>query len=155
MLHDPQSVRLFPRLPPEAVGQLRAFGEELALQHGAVLFAEGDQNYDFWVVLDGSVRITKQVAGGETLLAVHSAGEFAGEISMLTGGRPIATGRADGPARVLRIPAGTFRQVVAEDTALAQTILAAMAGRTQDVDAQLRQQEKLAALGKLSAGFGA
>lgn len=153
MLHDPQAVRLFPRLPDDAIEQLRAYGEVVQLQANDVLFREGDVDYNFWVVLDGEVRVSKLVGNEERLLASHTSGEFAGEISMLTGAGAIATGRAVGSATVLRIDAATFRRIASEGSPLAATILSAMVGRTQDVDAQMRQQEKLAALGKLSAGL--
>lgn len=153
MLHDPNQLGLFPRLPADAIEELRAHGTEVLLHDGDLLFAEGDKDYHFWVVLEGIVRITKQVGGEEALLALHQPGEFTGEISMLTGGGAIATGRAEGEVRVLRVEATTFKQIIAEDTPLAQLIVSAMVGRTTDVDAQLRQQEKLAALGKLSAGL--
>jgi signal transduction histidine kinase len=153
MLHDPNELALFPRLPEAAIEQLRAYGTEVQLEDGDLLFAEGDIDYHFWVVLEGAVRITKQVGDKETLLVVHGPSEFTGEISMLTGGGAIATGRAVGTVRVLQIEATTFKHIVAEDTSLAALILSAMAGRVQDVNAQMRQQEKLAALGKLSAGL--
>ncbi len=153
MLHDSTHQALFPRLPDDALDLLRPRGTELELQAGDALFREGDTDYHFWVVLDGEVRVTKCVGDDERLLVVHGPGEFTGEISMLTGTPAIATGRAVGTVHVLRLEAATFRQIVTEETPLARTILSAMAARAQDVDAQLRQQEKLAALGKLSAGL--
>ena len=153
MLHDPKATRLFPRLPTAMIEQLRHYGTEVQLQDGDLLWSEGEIDYDFWVLLDGEVRITKQVGTNETLLVIHGPGEFTGEISILSGTPAIATGRALGPARVLRIPAVTFRHIVAEDSPLAEVILGAMAGRMQDVDAQMRQQEKLAALGTMAAGL--
>ena len=152
-LHDPNSPTLFPKLDDEALRRLEEHGEVVELADGDALFSEGDTDHPFWVVVEGKVRVTKQVGAEEKLLAVHGLGEFAGEISMLTGGATIASARAAGPARILRIEGDTLRRIVAENTPLAGTILAAMAGRTQDVEVQLRQQEKLAALGKLSAGL--
>jgi len=153
MLHDSTQQTLFPRLPDDALDLLRPRGTELELQAGDALFREGDTDYHFWVVLDGEVRVTKRVGDDERLLVMHGPGEFTGEISMLTGTPAIATGRAVGDVRVLRLEAATFRQIVTEETPLAKIILSAMAARAQDVDSQLRQQEKLAALGKMSAGL--
>jgi len=153
MLHDTTQQALFPRLPDDALDLLRPRGTELELHAGDALFTEGDTDYHFWVVLDGEVRVTKHVGDDERLLVMHGPGEFTGEISMLTGTPAIATGRAVGNIRVLRLEAATFRQIVTEETPLAKIILSAMAARSQDVDAQLRQQEKLAALGKMAAGL--
>lgn len=153
MLHDPNEESLFPRLTGDALQQVIEVGTEVELADGDVLFHEGDQNYQFFVVLEGEVRVTKQVGTEETVLAVHEQGEFTGEISMLTGGSAIATGRAEGKVRVLRIEPDTFRRLIADCPGVARVVLTAMARRSSDVDAQLRQQEKLAALGKLSAGL--
>lgn len=153
MLHDPNAESLFPRLTEEALRHLREQGEEIELEPGAVLFSEGDQNYQFFVVLDGEVRITKLVGGEETLLALHVPGEFTGEISILTGGPAIATGCAVDKARVLRVEPDKFRRLVAECPPVAQVVLSAMAARSSDVDAQLRQEEKMVALGKMAAGL--
>lgn len=153
MLHDPDEPSLFPRLEGPLLEMLNPLGTVEEHQDGDVLFHEGDQEYQFFVVLDGEVKITKQVGTEETLLTIHRPGEFTGEISMLTGGPAIATGRSLGPSRVLRLDAKAFRQVMAENPQVARVILSAMAARAGDVDAQMRQQEKLAALGKLSAGL--
>ncbi|HYO12900.1 MAG TPA: ATP-binding protein, partial [Thermoanaerobaculia bacterium] len=101
----------------------------------------------------GEIRVTKQVGTEEKLLAIHDPGEFTGEISMLTSGPAIATGRSVGKSRVVRIEPDTFRRLVADCPPVARVVLSAMAARASDVDAQLRQQEKLAALGKLAAGL--
>jgi signal transduction histidine kinase len=152
-LHDPADRVLFPVVPPDVVNALRGWGTEETMADGAVLFTEGEGDYDFFVVLDGQVRITKTVSGEERLLAVHEAGSFAGEIGILSGAPAIATGRAAGKVTVLRIPADAFRRMVAERTPLADTLLQALTARGKDVDAHLRQQEKLAALGRMAAGL--
>jgi signal transduction histidine kinase len=152
-LHDPTDKVLFPTFAPEVVDDMKRRGTVEEVSPGGVLFTEGQTNYDFFVVLDGRIRITKTVGGEEQLLAIHDPGEFAGEIGILSGAPAIATGRAMEPATVLRIQADTFRQMMSECTPLAMTALQALTARTKDVDAQLRQQEKLAALGRMAAGL--
>ncbi|MBR8835844.1 MAG: cyclic nucleotide-binding domain-containing protein [Stigonema ocellatum SAG 48.90 = DSM 106950] len=153
MLHDPNQMTLFPKLPDEALEEMKQHGTEIQLNVGDVLFSEGDSNYDFHVVLEGEIQITKLVGGERRVLALHSHGDFMGELSMLTGSGSIASAMAIAPSRVLRIDMDTFKHIIAECSPLADVILTAMAGRTKDVEAQLRQQEKMAALGKMSAGL--
>src|SRR5215203_6164984 len=140
MLHDPNETSLFPRLTDEVLSHMRQVGEEVETKAGDVLFAEGDYDYSLFVVLDGEIRVTKRVANEETLLAIHEPGEFSGEISMLTGGPAIATGTAVGKGRVLRLAPDQLRRLVAECQPVARVVLGAMASRTMDVDAQIRQQ---------------
>lgn len=153
MLHDPNETTLFPKLSDEELQRVSKHGREVHLNDGEIIFKQGDHTYHFYVVLSGQIRVTKQVGAEEQLLTVHQPGEFTGEISMLTGRAAIATGRAIGATTVLEIAQDNFKQMLNECSQGAQTILAAMAGRAQDVEVQLRQQEKLAALGKLSAGL--
>ncbi|MBD2432008.1 MULTISPECIES: ATP-binding protein [Fischerella] len=153
MLHDPNQMTLFPKLNDEALEEMKQYGTEIQLNAGDVLFKEGDSNYNFHAVLNGELEITKQVGGETRLLAIHRRGEFVGELSMLTGAAYIASAKALTPCHVLQIEVDTFRHILAECSPLADVILTAMAGRTKDVEAQLRQQEKMAALGKLSAGL--
>ncbi|MGI2904974.1 ATP-binding protein [Tolypothrix sp. VBCCA 56010] len=153
MLHDPNQNTLFPKLPDEALQEMQQFGKEIKLNKGDILFNEGESNYNFHVVLSGEIEITKHVGDETRLLAVHRRGEFMGELSMLTGSASIANAKALSPSRVLQVDIDTFRHIMAECSPLADVILTAMAGRTKDVEVQLRQQEKLAALGKMSAGL--
>lgn len=153
MLHDPSQITLFPKLSEAEMQRLAEHGREVELAAGDVIFTEGDPTYHFYVVLEGQIRVSKRVGAEETLLTIHEPGQFTGEISMLTGKPAIATGRAIGKARVLEVEPSDFQRIIAECSEGAQVILAAMAGRAQDVEGQLRQQEKLAALGKLSAGL--
>lgn len=153
MLHDPKQDLLFPKLSDEELQRLSQHGRELHLNAGDILFAEGDPTYHFYVVLEGEVRVTKQVSGEDQVLIVHQPGHFTGEISMLTGSPALATGRSVGSSRVLEIDPDAFKSVLAECSQGAAVIIAAMAGRAHEVEVQLRQQEKLVALGKLSAGL--
>ncbi len=152
MLHDPGDLILFPRLSGEALEYLAKQGTELQLNAGDLLFTEGDESYHFYVVLEGEVKITKQIDGQETVLAIHQPGEFTGEISMITGRRTMASARSVGTSRVLCIDADKFKTLVGY-APLAEVVIPAMAARAQEAEAQMRQMEKLAALGKLSAGL--
>jgi signal transduction histidine kinase len=153
MLHDPQQTDLFPRLSDDELTRLQAHGREVVLNADDVLYQEGDSTYQFYVVLEGQVQITKQVNGREEVLTIHQPGEFTGEVSMITGGAAPVTARSLGASRVLEIEPDEFKEVLAECSQGAAVIIAAMVGRTKDVETQLRQQEKLAALGRLSAGL--
>ena len=153
MLHDPEERRLFPRFTAEQLELLAGYGERVTLPAGARLFAEGDAHQHFFVVLGGEVRITKTAGGEELLLAVHRAGEFSGELSILSGGPAIATGTAVGEVEALRIAVPRLRELIVSCPPVAEAVLPALAGRVQEVDSQLRQQEKLAALGRMAAGL--
>jgi signal transduction histidine kinase len=148
-----QPSELFPKLSDAELARLRPQGQERELHPGEVLFQEGDPTYQFYVVLEGQIRVTKRMGAEEQLLALHEPGEFTGEISMIMGRAATATGRAVGNTRVLEVDPETFKQVLASCSQGAAVILAAMAGRSREEEMLVRQQEKLAALGRLSAGL--
>ncbi|MBL8215635.1 MAG: cyclic nucleotide-binding domain-containing protein [Bryobacterales bacterium] len=153
MLHDLREASLFPVLPEDLLAKLPTVGEVLDFPGGHVLFSEGDRDYPFFAVLEGQVRVTKRSGTESITLAVHNRGHFCGEISMLTGGPAIATGTTIGPTRVVRIANSEFRKIASKDDPVARTIITAMAARSRDIEAQTRQRDKLASLGKLSAGL--
>ena len=153
MLHDPEERRLFPRFTPEQLEMLSDYGERVTFPPGARLFEQGDAHQYLFVVLAGEVRITKTAGGEELLLALHQVGEFSGELSILSGGPAIATGTAVGDVEALRIPVPRLRELIVSCAPVAETVLPALAGRVQEVDSELRQQEKLAALGRMAAGL--
>lgn len=154
MLHDPKQISLFPKLSPESIQHFLPYGQEIELKHGDILFHQGDRHYCFYIILAGSLQVTKQVGGEDQILAVHQPGEFTGEISMLSGEPAIATGKVVQAGRALQLQPQAFRQLMIEcSSECTQAILTAMVGRATDVEGQLRQQEKLAALGRLSAGL--
>ena len=152
-LHDPAEEALFPALPEDVLATLPQYGEVIELADGEAAFREGETDYPFFAVLEGTLRIVKRFGQEDRTLAQHHRGHFAGEISMLTGGPAIASGYAAGATKLVRIPNASFRKFAAEGSAMARLVLSAMAGRSRDVEAQARQQEKLAALGKLAAGL--
>lgn len=98
-----QESELFPKLSDEELDRLKAHGQELQLNPGQIIFQEGDPSYQFYVVLEGQVQITRRIGMEEQILALHDPGEFTGEISMIVGKPATATARAIGPTRVLEI----------------------------------------------------
>lgn len=153
MLHDIQEKRLFPTIPDEMLDELSHHGETVHVRDGVRLFEEGEKGYPFFVVLDGKIRITKRIGEEQRLLAIHEHGHFAGEIAMLTGGPAIASGHAVGDVTAIKVDQEELRRIVASECPLARTLLSAMVSRTQEVSAETRQEEKLAALGKMTAGL--
>ncbi|MBW4601929.1 MAG: cyclic nucleotide-binding domain-containing protein [Calothrix sp. FI2-JRJ7] len=153
MLHDPNQNALFPKLPEEALQKMLTVGAQIHFNAGDIVFTEGQADYKFCIVLNGEIEITKQLGGETKLLAVHRRGEFLGEVSMITGHGATASARALTAATILEIDSETFKRIIAECSPIADVILTAMVGRSKDVEVQMRHSEKLAALGKLSAGL--
>src|SRR5918998_1294547 len=148
-----RDVPIFASLPDGDLRWLAARGTETTLDSGAVLFREGDPADAFHVVLDGELRITKLVEGRETEIDLLPTGSFTGDIGLLIDLPHVGTARATMRTRLLVFDRETFRNLVSDLPAVAREVLPLMGARVQGAEGLLREREKLAALGKLSAGL--
>lgn len=144
---------LFPTLSAEEIACLMPYGTCVVLEPGGILFAEGNTENEFLVVLEGGLKVTRRAAGGEVVLVHHGPGQYSGALSLFSGERSIATGHAVGELTALRISLEGFQQIMAACPIIASAIIATMAQRRPEADALVQQREKMAALGKLSAGL--
>jgi signal transduction histidine kinase len=87
------------------------------------------------------------------VLTTHRAGAFTGEIPLLTGTPYIASAHTLRASHLLSIEAATFQQMLVICSPIASQLLPTIAWRMQAMETVLQQHEKLAALGKLSAGL--
>ena len=153
MTNETRHEQLFPKLSDDELRCLSPHGTEIALADNEILFTEGETEDDFYVIVNGELKVTRKIAGEEAVLAVHHARQFTGALSMLNHQASIATGRAVGATRVLKISSEGFQSVMVACPAIASGILSVMALRRPEADALAQQREKMAALGKLSAGL--
>ena len=142
---------LFPVLADNHLQKLTACGLILQLKPGEILFKEGETADSFYVVLDGEIKITKQLGTEELVITIHRRGEFTGDLTMLTGGICSATASSIKMSRVIRFD--DFKELLKGCPDSIDLFIPALAERSKDLEVRLRQQEKLAALGKLSAGL--
>jgi signal transduction histidine kinase len=140
-------------LTPEQVEALMPYGREFVLQTGDLLFDERSVVDSFYVVLEGEVEISRLDGAEEIPVLHHGPGGFTGGLVMLTGRTSIHRARATAPGRVLEIDSETFRRLPAEVPDVADMFISGLARRMRYTQRAYRQQEKLAALGKLSAGL--
>jgi signal transduction histidine kinase len=138
---------------PEQVEALMPYGRESSLQTGDLLFDEKSVVDSFYVVLEGEVEISRLDGAEEIPIGTHGPGEFTGGLALLTGRTSIHRGRARAPSRVLEIDSETFRRIPVEVPDVADIFMSGLARRMRYTQRAYRQREKLAALGKLSAGL--
>ncbi len=148
-----RSVPLFDHLDDDHLETVAHLGNELWLAAGEALFTEGDPAGRFYILLEGTIQITKRFGNEEVHLNTHHPGAFSGEISLLTGAPSSATGRTLVPSRLLSLDDAAFQQMLATCPNITTRIMKTMAERLQSTEAITRQREKMFALGKLSAGL--
>jgi thioredoxin reductase (NADPH) len=120
------SVAAFPVLSAAQLASLQPLGQSRSVRRGEVLFQAGDADYDFFVVLDGVVAIVDDHEDQERTLATHAAGEFVGDLALLTGGIAFAAAVVREDGEILQMPAARLREVVEREPALSELILHAL-----------------------------
>ena len=131
----PEGTVTAPVLDSSALAQLATFGEERATASGDLLFQAGDQDYDFIVVLSGAVEIVRPANDSETVIGTFGAGQFLGELNLLTGQRAGLTARVTQPGRVIRIRNSEFRRLMNSRPDLSDQIFPALANRRESLRA--------------------
>lgn len=124
----------FPTLTDEQIDRIRAFGDEVAVETGTLLFVEGQRSYDFIVILSGAVAIVGRnlERSSEVRIARHTPGRFLGELSLLTGERTTLAARADEDGTVvLRITPDRFRELMSTEPEVADIVFTAFVARRE------------------------
>ncbi|MFN8592196.1 MAG: ATP-binding protein [Thermomicrobiales bacterium] len=151
--HELRDIPLFAALADGDLRLLAARSSELRLNQGDILFREGEKADAFHIVLEGELRITKMVEGRETEIDLVGEGNFTGDIGLLVGLPHVATARAIRPTRLLVFSGDAFRALITELPEVAGEVLPLLSARVEGAATLIREREKLAALGKISAGL--
>ena len=119
----------FPRLNDDQRARLLAVGELRKVVPGEVLFTDGDDSYDFFVVESGAVAIVRGLGDENHVIAVHGRHRFLGELNLLTGGRVYLSAVVRDAGEVIQVPIDNLRRLVADDDELSNLILRAFMAR--------------------------
>jgi thioredoxin reductase (NADPH) len=114
---------LYPALREDQIEVLSRYGETRKTTAGQVLFRAGDASNDFFVVLGGEVQVVDDFAGEVRAIGLFRAGDFLGDLHMLTGqGVPLSAVVREG-GELLAIPREQLKKVVTEESDLSDIIL--------------------------------
>jgi signal transduction histidine kinase len=147
-----RNIPLFAELSEEDLAHLCSEVGEVTLEAGQVLFEEGAHGDRAYVVHTGELEIYKQSGGREVLLARRGPGEIIGEIALFEDAQRTASVRARDETQLIVISREQFDHLVQTSQHAAETLFYTVLTRLKDVQARLRQSEKMAQLGTLTAG---
>src|SRR5690606_23039063 len=142
----------FADLTDEQFRMIMSQGREVTFPKETTVIEEGAEAKGLYILLEGEMTVTKQIRGRTVTLSRMEPVTFVGEISVMTGFPPMATVRTVTDARLLFFDIDLFRQIF-DDAPLIRILLSTMAERLRRMEAAVRQEEKLTALGRLSAGL--
>jgi signal transduction histidine kinase/predicted CoA-binding protein len=126
--------------------------EEIDLPAGKLLFAEGSDGDRAFVIEEGQLQIVKSSGEREVLLAVRKSGEVIGELALIENAPRMASVRALTDSHLLSIPQAQFDQLLNTSPSASRALLNTVLARWRSTEAMLRQNEKMAQLGTLTAG---
>jgi CRP-like cAMP-binding protein len=116
---------LFEGLSKKELTELARATDELSVPAGTVLCREGSLGSEFFVVVDGTADVTKD----GNVLATRSAGDFFGEIALLTTTKRTATVTATSDLRCFVLTSRAFRAVLDDNRGVERKVTHAHAER--------------------------
>jgi CRP-like cAMP-binding protein len=130
-----EALRNTPFFADLAEGDLVAIsqvGRPASFDAGTKIFEEGDAGDGMYIVLEGSVQVT---VGGR--FHTLKAGDFFGEMALISSKKRLATVEAVEPLRTLQIPAAAFREFVLDHPSVALSMLGALVERLREVEQRI------------------
>jgi CRP/FNR family transcriptional regulator, cyclic AMP receptor protein len=122
-----RNVHLFAGLKPEALALISKVATEETHASGTKIFQHGDAGDKLYLILEGRVRISREVPGmGEEALAVLGPGQVFGEMALLDESPRSADARVHERCRVLAIPKDGFDDLLFMHKDLAYEVLWSM-----------------------------
>lgn len=118
-------VPLFEGLSKRELTELARATDELALPAGAVLCKEGALGHEFFVIVDGTVEVTKEGRH----VASREGGDFIGEIALIATSRRTATVTAATDVRCFVLTDRAFRHVLDENRSVERKVMQVLAER--------------------------
>ena len=112
-----------------------------SFEDGEIIFDEGDEGIDLYVIQAGQVRITRGGASEPRIVANLRAGDFFGEMSVVLGEARTARAVAIGPTELLELDGETLEAMCIERPEIAIRMIQRLAVRL------IAAERRLAALG--------
>jgi CRP-like cAMP-binding protein len=129
---------LFAELGDDALAKVVEAGRDVEMRRGDVLFREGDDPDELFVVVSGRIAIAnKSIDGRESMVALMEEGDLFGEMGLFDGRGRSAEARALETSVVTAVPYGPVRNLYQDDPALLWRVVAMLAGRLRTMDAAL------------------
>ena len=147
-----KKVPLFADLPEADHQKLTQMVEEVRLPAHAVLFAEDSAGDRAYIIVKGQLEVVKASSGRELLLAVREPGEVIGEMALLEQTPRMATVRARSDSVLLALRKEHLDKLLSTSHAAARALFYTVLSRWRATEAVLRQSERMAQLGTLTAG---
>ena len=127
--------------------------EPVSLRAGDILIKQGDMGDSAYVIMRGEFEIQKQSGQSLIKIDVRNPGDVVGEMALLSRAPRSATVISKTDSETLRVPQEAFENLLSSSSTAAMAVLHWVMARLTQNESLLHQQEKMAALGTMSAGL--
>src|SRR6476660_1666384 len=117
--------KIFPKLTPVQISRIEPHGRIRSILPGEVLIEQGDTSVPFFVVITGEIEIVRPFGTQETLVTVHSDGQFTGEVGTLSGRRTMFRVRVTKTGKVIELDRQHMLTLVQTDAELGEILMRA------------------------------
>src|SRR4030081_3968725 len=145
-------VPAFADLPDDQITWFLSQSQEMHLKAGDTYVRQGDPADAMFVILEGQFQWRGEF-GGETVVLSGKPGDVTGVLPFSRMKQSTVTGRAITDGRVLKFPTSLFSELVQKMPELTTRLVGLMSDRIREATRIEQQRDRLASLGKLSAGL--
>src|SRR5262245_6447649 len=145
-------VPAFADLPEDQVDWFLGHAQEMHLKTGDTYFRAGDPADAMFVILDGQLQARGEL-GGEAVLLSIKPGDVTGVLPSSRMKQFPLDARATAEATILRFPSSLFPELVQKMPELTRRLVGLMSDRIRETTRMEQQRDRLASMGKLSAGL--
>jgi signal transduction histidine kinase len=158
VIDDLRTTFLTGGLSDEQLAEMVAAGEEVSFEPDTELFHEGAPADYLWVLLEGSVQLTRQSGNDTVLLATMTTpGQWAGGLRAWSDAAGSAgyraTGRSIDRVRFFLLPSTDLARLVDMWFPFGKHMIVGVYQTVRTIEATARQRESLIALGTMAAGL--
>ena len=148
-----RKIAVFADLPQEDLLWFVSKCQELRVAPGDIVMCEGDKPEFMIIMLEGEIRARAERGPADGPVFTMNSGEVSGMLPFSRLKVISVTGRAVVPSHYLAFHVSHFEEMFHRLPELVRRLVGLLADRVRSVTRQEQQHEKLAALGKLSAGL--
>lgn len=148
-----QSFKVFEDVPENQLQWFVDKGEIKHYKEGEAIFKPGDPINKILVILDGSFKIFISGDKQEIELALKVKGDITGFLPFSRAKEATGTSKVIENATLLSLNKSFEREMLSDHYELSQVLVHEMTSRVREFTGFQKQTEKMAALGKLSAGL--
>jgi signal transduction histidine kinase len=142
----------FADLPDDQLDWFLGQAQELHLKAGEMYSRQGDPADSMYVILEGHIQGRGEL-NGETIVFDLEPGDVTGVLPYSRMKQFTVSQRAETDSRALRFPTSLFPDLIQKMPELTKRLVGLMSDRIREVTRLEQQRDRLASLGKLSAGL--